>query len=127
MQSSLERRISNECMESAAGGHFWKFRGPVEWVPSRQLLLRVSSKLLHRSFHRALGVGRYGLARSVVIVAIEAAQFQGDETVGQRFDFGGGGFGLGMEAVLRLYLSRVVRGQLFEFTALLPRLLDIAE
>jgi hypothetical protein len=46
---------------------------------------------------------RFLSALFFVIVTVETAQFKGDEHVGQSLDFGGAGFGLGVQAVLGFY------------------------
>ena len=57
------------------------------------------------ALHQQLHFFRFMGAFLVVCVAVEAAQFKGDQRVGQRFDFGGRGFGFGIRFLVSIWVS----------------------
>ena len=74
-----------------------------------------------------MSIGRGRIAKSFIFVAIEAAQFKGDEAVSDGFHFGGSGFGFGVQAVLGFDLGVVVGGQVFEGAAFGGGFVHVAE
>ena len=128
-----------EGIKAAAREHFRKFHCPMEQAPSAQLFAGVGGK-------RRLEIGDWGFQRSISLalhqqlhflgfsdalvfvgLALEAAQFKGDEAVGEGFHFGGGGFGFGVQAVLGFDLGVVVGRQVFEGTAFGGGFVHVAE
>src|SRR4051812_49009480 len=123
--TTQKRRISNESIESAASEHLRKFQWPVERVVSAELLFRVSAKFISRLSHCPLSVGRCCVAMSIILPTIKAAQFKGDETIGQSLHLGRSRFGFGVQTALGFDLRVVVGRQVLKLATLLIRFLHV--
>ena len=126
-RATLKWWIAHERIESAASEYFGKFHGPMEGTASAHLLAGVGLKFRGGVTHPQLGVVGGHSALLIVGVTIVAAQFKGDEAVGESLYLGGGGLGFSVQAMLGFDLDVVVGRKVFEGTAFGGGFLQVAE